>query len=247
MSAEVALAWVTRLTALAVILQSVEALRLWPRVRKVWSWRILRHDYTPIQQRLLTPLLGDRSFPAVLVWQLLTSTALLITGWIALAPWLLASTLLVCLRWRGNFNGGSDSMTIVLLSSLTLAQFAPRVALLYLATQTCLSYLVAGLVKLRHAGWRNGSTLAKYLRSPYYPVDQRAQNQAGRAHLMRLACWLILLFECGFGLFLVSPQLCLWGLALGFTFHAINARVLGLNRFLHAWVAAYPALYYCSH
>ena len=31
-------------------------------------------------------------------------------------------------------------------------------------------------------------------------------------------------------------------LALGFTFHVVNAFVLGLNRFVWAWVATYPAI-----
>ena len=42
----------------------------------------------------------------------------------------------------------------------------------------------------------------------------------------------------------IAANALLFGVALGF--HLANVYAFGLNRFLFAWLAAYPALYYCS-
>jgi hypothetical protein len=51
----------------------------------------------------------------------------------------------------------------------------------------------------------------------------------------------VIAFECAFPLALIDARLLS---LLGIAFHVVNARVLGLNRFLWAWLAAYPALWF---
>ena len=56
---------------------------------------------------------------------------------------------------------------------------------------------------------------------------------------------MIILFEIAFPLVLILPwegKLLL--LSIGLLFHITNAVVLGLNRFIWAWSATYPALLY---
>jgi hypothetical protein len=61
------------------------------------------------------------------------------------------------------------------------------------------------------------------------------------------ASWLVIVFECAFPLVLwVRPQGAALLLACGLAFHLCNALVLGLNRFLWAWLAGYPALLFWS-
>ena len=75
------------------------------------------------------------------------------------------------------------------------------------------------------------------------PHDAAAVVRAlSRPALGRAAGWLVLGFECGFPVALASPTGCVVWLAFGAGFHVVNAIVFGLDRFLWAWLAAYPAL-----
>jgi hypothetical protein len=62
----------------------------------------------------------------------------------------------------------------------------------------------------------------------------------------RLGSWSVLCFECGFPVALLVPSVTLPWLAVGLLFHVANAYIFGLNRFVFAWLAAYPSLLYFS-
>ena len=66
----------------------------------------------------------------------------------------------------------------------------------------------------------------------------------GLRHVALAASWLVITLECGFPAALVAPELAIALLTIAGTFHVGNALVLGLNRFVWAWLAAYPALLY---
>jgi len=68
-------------------------------------------------------------------------------------------TLLILHRYQGPYNGGSDRMSILILTCLTLAHYLPsqplkELAIGYLAMQLILSYLISGWVKLVNPDWR---------------------------------------------------------------------------------------------
>jgi hypothetical protein len=111
--------------------------------------------------------------------------------------------------------------------------------------QVTLSYVIAGLVKLRQPDWRSGHALRHFvLASPYgTPGWLRALVQ--RPALAAGMAWAVIGFECLFPLAWVDPRLCLGLLACGALFHAANLWVFGLNRFFWAWLAGYPALLAC--
>jgi hypothetical protein len=263
-TAATALSAVARLVALAVALQTVELLQL-HRVAAadgVWRWQTLRREWQVLPRPLawlVTLLLRPRPFVALLVLRLAAAVALGVVGGavpvlgpLALPATLLATTILVQLRWRGTFNGGSDFMTLVILSALTVAAALPSNptvaagALYYIAVQTCTSYFLAGVAKLKTASWRDGRALRFFVATSIYdrPLWPRALFQSATA--TRLLGWATLLLECTFPLALLRPPLCLGYLAVAFCFHVGNARVFGLNRFVFAWAAAYPAVYFCS-
>jgi hypothetical protein len=56
----------------------------------------------------------------------------------------------------------------------------------------------------------------------------------------------VILFECGFPLALLRPELSLVFLGGGLLFHLLIAYQLQLNRFFWAWLATYPAVYWAS-
>lgn len=185
--------------AFALLLQSLETLLIVPGAQKIWD------------------LSGP--FQAMLWLRLFASLALFATTSPVLIWVLLLTTILTSVRFGGTLNGGSDYMTVVVLSSL-LVPWGQT----YLAVQLTLSYFVAGLFKLKHPDWRDGTALTRLTGMP-----------------AQLA-WPTLLWQCTFPLVWLNHSLCLVYLAIGVVFHLANAKVLGLNRFFWIWMAAYPSL-----
>jgi hypothetical protein len=253
---QTALTWSARLIGLAVTLQTVELLQL-RRVYAddgIWRFQLLAREYDacPAPLRwLLRRALTFQTFTGLLWVNLVAALLVLLTGRLEPVPVLLGITLLSCVRWRGAFNGGSDAMTVVILSSLSAAALFPESpsvrtgALAYIAVQTTLSYAIAGIAKLQQARWRNGQALAALAQTAYATpalVSERLRDPA----LARLCAWSIMGFECAFGLAWLDARICLLCIAAGALFHLSNAAILGLNRFLFAWLASYPALLYLS-
>ncbi len=218
----------------------------------VFAWPVLRGELAraPRPLRALADLGGSRrGVQLVIALQLAAALAV---------PWLdhpapawivVATTLAIAFRFRGSYNGGSDAMLWIVAACVALARSAPgtaveRAALAYAAAQLVLSYFVAGVAKLSDAAWRRGAALPVLVGLPQYRVPARARTVLAHPLLARLAGWSVLGFECGFPLALLQPRACPVLLAAGAVFHLGNALVLGLNRFLWSWLAAYPALLY---
>ncbi|MET0391251.1 MAG: hypothetical protein ABW321_35085 [Polyangiales bacterium] len=243
-----------RLTALAVLLQAAEWLQVRASFADAGTWRYAllapEHRVLPKPLRwLCAASLPYRPFVGLLVLRLLAAGWWLLGGSVLLAPLLFVGQLLVCIRFRGTSNGGSDAMTLVLLLAHSVAalggtELACRVALLYIAVQVTLSYLIAGLVKLRQADWRQGRALCHFVSASAYPAPRWLTRLLARPALAApLACGVIA-FESLAPLAWLDPRVCAVFLAAGACFHALNAYVFGLNRFFWAWLAGYPALAY---
>lgn len=257
LSAHDALSWVARLIGIAIALQSLElwAIRRVAADDGVWPWRVVRRDlevFGAAALRVLDGLLSERRFSTLLIVRLLCAVAITLVPHALPMLFLWLSTLLISLRWRGSFNGGSDFMTLLVLTALSVATLFPahRIvtvgALWYIALHTCNSYFLAGLVKLRTANWRSGRALAGFLQSTIYERPLFPPSWLSQPRLNRLASWSVIALECLFPLALVRPESCLTLIGFALIFHVINAYALGLNRFVLAWAATYPALLWCS-
>ena len=252
-----ALAWSERLTALALLLQTVELLalrRAWSDTG-IWRWALL----APEQRQLLAPLrwvlsqlLPARPFGVLLALRLLASVALAVGAGHGVALFLLFTQVAVCVRFRGTFNGGSDTFSVVLLSALSLAQLFPgslaaqKAALLYIAVQLTLTYFIAGVAKLRHAEWRSGRALQSFVESGRYGAPRWLVHVLGGRTRHGVLSFSVLAFECSFPLAWSGPSVCAAYVAVGLCFHLGTWLLFGLNRFVFAWGAAYPALWWCS-
>ncbi len=248
---------IEQLTALALLIQSVELLTVRHAMSGagVWNWSLLRAEYsalpTPITS-LLDKLLGYPQIVMLVIVQLLGAVLLTLSPHPLLNCLLTASALLICVRWRGTFNGGSDYMTLLLLLVVTVARLAPDNpqvqlgCLWYIALQLCASYFIAGVVKVRRPRWRDGSALPALFALPQYRASWLSQKLLRHPILSFALSWTILVFELAFPLALLNQQSSFTFLTVAFLFHLTNAAVLGLNRFLWIWPAAYPALYFCS-
>lgn len=212
-----------------------------------WRWSTLAREV-----RWLSPLLAYRPFLAVLGARFIAAVLLLTGVHDGTAMVLWGSSLLVNLRFRGSSNGGSDMMLMVVLSALVVAQLGASspvlvsAALVYIAAQSTMSYFIAGVVKLINAPWRSGDALASFLATPHFgtPVMLR-QAMSGRGALLA-ASWSVMLFECLFPLALLGPTAATFLVTIAFLFHLGNVAAFGLNRFLLAWAATWPAVLYAS-
>lgn len=267
-----ALTWVVRIVAISLIAQTAE---LW-WLRKVaaddgiWSWPIVRRDFAVFDvigisgfrplRAFFDATLSYTGLRVLLVLRMVCAlTCLFVTHGLPL--WLLlVSTLLIALRWRGSFNGGSDFMTLAVLGALAIASSfgfsasASRGALWYIAIIACNSYFLAGLAKLRTANWRSGRALIGFMGHTVYDAPPLPEARARVAptfwerhrRVTRWLSWLVIGLELSFPLALIDARACLVLIGCALMFHVGNAFLLGLNRFVLAWAASYPALVWCS-
>lgn len=248
-----------RILAFAILFQTIEMLQMksaWSEVG-VWRWSTLKKEYEgyPGVLKVFFDLaFSEKGFTSLLVLRLLLSgLTLFYSPQVYAVAFLFLSTWLIAIRWRGIFNGGSDSMTALIAFALSVAQFFSdqplvlKTAFAYIAVQVSLSYFIAGWVKLKNPEWRSGVALPIFIQTPRYdspPVwFQKLLNQPIWAKWISRA---VIVFDFSFPLAWFSPTICLIYLFLAFCFHLLNFWIFGLNRFVFSWMAGYPALYYWS-
>lgn len=254
-----ALALVEKIIAVAITLQTIEMLQLrkaWDD-NGVWRWETIEGTLSDLPswiRAIAGTLLRASGFRWLLAARLVCSATLFVYPHPFPHPILVcvlfATTLLISIRWGGTFNGGSDAMTIVVLTGLLIAtalrnnSAATVAALWYIALQACLSYFNAGWVKIKKKSWRSGKALEEFLRFTNYGAPVSAKEALMRRPAA--ASWAVMVFECAFPLAFLNSSLALVFTAIGFAFHLTNWSIFGLNRFVFAWAATYPALLYCS-
>ena len=246
------------LLALSMLLQTLEYLRMRQAltVQGLWAWPVQRADIpTGPVQKLLDLLFADRAMQGHLLLRL---PVLLLLAWhgsdLALAGLLFASHVLMLIRWRGAFNGGSDFMTLVVLTGVLLAQLvqmggdphlAWRAGLWYICLQSITSYFMSGWVKLMQPEWRNGHAMTIFLNAAIYgPLS--ASSFLRRPWLARLGAWAFIGWECAAPLALLHPLVALVFCTIALLFHFLVFWFFGLNRFFWAWLATFPAILACS-
>lgn len=160
---------------------------------------------------------------------------------------LMVTSIFLIWRFKGPYNGGSDTMTMLVLLCLWLSQLAPtrywqEIALGYLAVQLTLSYFQSGWVKVISREWRNGHALQQVFAISAYPVSDAARAWSQKPQLMLAMSWAVILFELLFPLTLLNQTSLLIALCLATLFHLANAWLFGLNRFFWIWPAAFPVI-----
>jgi len=160
---------------------------------------------------------------------------------------LLVTAVMLIRRFQGPYNGGSDTMTVLVLLCLWLSHIAPtrywqEIALGYLAIQLTLSYFQSGWVKVVNPEWCSGRALQQVFALSAYPVSENVRLWAGRPQVMRAMSWLVMVFELLFPLALFNQTLLTIALSIAALFHLANACLFGLNRFFWIWPAAFPVI-----
>jgi len=253
-----ALECTARLAGVALALQAVEMLQLRGRLRPdaPFGWKRVRSDFAGFPSPIRAGfdlVFQENIFSGLLGLQLTLAVMLIGFPHPVPAGLLFTLALLGSFRWRGAFNGAADAMTLVVLGPLTLGllrpehPWLPRACLWYVAVQSVLSYLVAGIAKARHREWWSGRTLVAFLSLPDYGAPAvLARGVRDRPAVARALATMTGAFEVLFPLALIGPASALAFMVAGVMFHLANAAALGLNRFFWIWLATYPAIWYCA-
>lgn len=247
------------LLAISLLVQNLEFLRM-QRIQQrggVWDWQIQRSELAHAAgwlQKIVGLLYRDRVHHLHLIVRVALAASLFYSVSPASSILLFASTLVLLVRWRGAFNGGSDFMTIVVLTGILIAQVAAiwvgpvlawKAGLWYITIHTMSSYFLSGAVKLLSSDWRNGRALPYFLDGAVYGPLKAKSIFHSRAVAIVLS-WAFILWECSFPIVLAGPAWAVTWCVGAALFHFLVFWHFGLNRFFWAWLTSFPAILYCS-
>jgi hypothetical protein len=259
----------------SLLIQSVEYLALSQQPQAfsdtgLWRWSLQAREM-PMKANWALSALGWLFEPdqlkALFALRALCALVLMIGGFVAAALGvmmgvvmgvvmfvLMASTVLLLFRFRGAFNGGSDFMTLVVVSGLFFSElFTPWVgetmahhaSLGYIALHSLSSYFVSGWVKLKRPEWRSGEALVIFLDAGIYGPLPR-ESVFRQPWIAGLCSWSFMLWEAMSPVILISPLWAVLYCCVAGVFHFLVFWYFGLNRFFWAWMVTFPALVYCS-
>jgi hypothetical protein len=250
------------LSALAGLIGTLELLALKSHFTAggLWDWRLLRVQdrwlVTSLLGRIIGAGLSNRALPFVLGIKILMCLMLLVGAPDALKS---PATILLAIIWiifalRLPYGAdGTDQMLSFIFSALAIRSVFPdngclsEVCLWFIALQTSLCYCTAGVAKLRGDTWRRGTALPAILATTGYGHPHMALWLTRRHSIAHFACWAVIGFECAFPTWLLFGGYVGWPLVVtGLGFHLVNALIMGLNRFLWAFLATYPAVLFCA-
>lgn len=256
----VALGLTERVAAVGVVLGCLELLARPGTLRAdgLLSWPVAR-----LRSRRLSVGAPARALDVLLAppgVQVVTTVRLLAGGAVLLAPTAsavsvvglvvaAATTLLLMVRTSYG-NDGADQMLLLVLIPCAAARLvgterALEYAIWFVAAQCCLAYVTSGLGKLAGRSWRDGTGLVGVLGTATYGVPRLAALLRRHPALALALSWSVILSEVLFPLVFVVPDpVALAMLAGGLSFHLGSAAVMGLNAFVWAFGAAYPAIAY---
>ena len=149
--------------------------------------------------------------------------------------------------FKGPYNGGSDRMSLLITTCLSLIYFTnnfniQKLVFGYLALQLVLSYFIPGLVKAFNREWWTGQVLKDVFEFSSFPASNQVRKIIHYPKLLCMASCLIILFELAFPIVFINQDILMIGLCLALSFHIANSYLFGFNRFIWAWLAAYPSL-----
>jgi hypothetical protein len=205
----------------------------WKKINFLFGYRafIVMHALR-IASVLLLPFIPDNFYKILLL------------GFLAISSLLFSFRSIVGLD-------GADQMNIIITITLFIVyiinvEVIYKAGLIFIAAQSILSYMVAGIAKLRSAKWRGGQAVFEIMNTRTYGYKSVAIKLANAPRFVNIIlCWLIIFFEIFFIilLFLEEPWLYII-ICCGIIFHLYNAIAMGLNNFFWAFLATYPALLY---
>jgi hypothetical protein len=226
----------------------------------LFSWQVIgSRDFAvgpSILATSLNRLLSFRPFVGILILRLVALLSLPIALWfgrgsVIVVSVIAFSSLLMHLRSPWGMDGSDQMFTQIfgalLLGCLAGSPLAYKASLWYIAGQSCLSYLTAGVAKAFSPHWHGTNVVFEIFNTRTYGYEPAARFLLDRPQISKALTWGAVVTECSFPIALVAgfPG-CLLFVTWGISFHIMNAVAMGLNSFFWSFVATYPAVIYCS-
>lgn len=225
------------------------------KISPIWSWSILKNEissavYPPFLKIPFLYLWLDKNFILVPIFQIV----LILISWKIQTPtiWCLLFLFkqIEHVRFRGTFNGGSDMMTLVVLTGLglqysKLSHIFSNIGFIYISIHLIWSYIKAGLVKISNSEWRSGKAITIFLkRSILYQYQSEFKKKLiSNLRISKFLALIVLFFELSLPLALLNQATFLFYFSLAIVFHFFIYYFFGLNRFLIFWLSAWPSIY----
>jgi len=220
----------------------------------VYPWPVLRLAVPPrpaALRKVREALFGTPGVVLLLLLRLLLAATLVFASAqsITLVAILLLAALLVTFAVRLPWaQEAADDISVQV--ALGLAAFAvcrsfgaPSVGLYYIAAFAALAYITSGATKLSEPAWRSGVALGRVVNLRSFGAPWAADLLLPRPRLRLVLSWAVMLAEVCFPLALLLPAGGIVAvLAAGLVFHLAVALCMGLNAFVWAFVATYPAI-----
>lgn len=248
-----------------LVIDSLEKLYNFREYRQdgILSWDILANNNYFASRPAFFKKILDLVFPmrvwlAILFLRLVCALALLIFSYAAVVPPICYCFLFVIgglINLRQVAYGAETEnrfsliiIGVLLLRSLVPTQTVTLVSLWFIALQVCLSYITAGISKLRDADWRMGNGFRLVIAYEDVPLKKSFTIFFEKRKVVAtVSNWLVIIFECLFPLILVVPRQLFWCfLIAGIVFHLAIAIWFRLGKFFWIWVATYPALIFIT-
>ena len=226
----------------------------------LFAWRIISTRGKPFKTSFLNSLrdsIAGTNMTLVLLARGVAGILLLLPGlsdsWVAIAAVVSVMTGILT-SYRTVLGGdGSDQMMVIVLAGIIGISIIPETSIIrnaglwFVAGQAALSYFTAGFAKLFSSQWREGQAVGAILCSASYGRPSIGKVVLRYRTLGMMLCWSVVLFEVAFPAALFLPWPYLWGFMIaGASFHLGTALLMGLNTFLWAFLATYPAIYACN-
>jgi len=120
-------------------------------------------------------------------------------------------------------------------------------AVWFVAGQSVLSYVTAGIAKVASPIWTNGEALRLIMGSESHGQLWVSSLLEAHPRLGKLLTQSVVFFECAFPLILFAPrELGFAMLTVGIMFHLACAATMGLNAFLMAFPGSYLCVAYAA-
>jgi len=164
---------------------------------------------------------------------------------------LIAAAALMLIQMKRHYMSydGADEMIFFCFVALSVGRIAgaDKVTAWFLAAEASLAYLVAGAYKAASPFWKKGQALVLITRTRLFGHEGVARMLQRYPAATRSLEFVFVLWECIFPIALLVPlKILLPMLAIGLIFHIACAWVMGLNTFIWAFLATYPALIFAN-
>lgn len=259
-----AIEWVIRILGVYVLIDSAEKLYSFREFRNhgLFSWHLLRSNQFFASRPAAIRRWLDRIFVfhnwifllllrgLAGLWLLYMPQNQLITSGSLLIVFIVGSLM----NFRHTPYGAEteNRFALVLCGALVLRSIAPTelvtvICLWFIALQTCVSYVTAGITKWLNPDWRKGYGVLHVIGSPdLVPLQGIKFFFKRHQRLGKVLAWATIGIECLFPLVLAGPPFLWILLGWGLLFHLSIAIWLRLGKFFWVWAATYPAIIFVA-